>query len=53
MEQLTGSEIGRLFNGLIQFYATGEEPELKGNERFVYPTAKKMVERVVENGSKI
>lgn len=37
METLSNSEKGRLFIALLQWAATGEEPEITGNERYLFP----------------
>lgn len=34
---LTDEEVGRLFRAVLIHYKTGEETDLPGNERFVYP----------------
>lgn len=40
IEPLTERERGRLFTALLEYSITGKVPELKGNERFVFPTLK-------------
>ena len=41
LEQLTDSEKGRLFVACLTYSMTGEVPQLRGNERFVFPVMKK------------
>lgn len=36
-ERLSDSERGRLLSGIAEFCATGNLPEFRGNERFVFP----------------
>ena len=58
-EQLDGDEQGRLLLGMLHYARTGEEPELSGNERFLWPVFRKEIdaeiasyETRVANGSK-
>ena len=37
MEPLTDAERGRLFMALLEYSETGIVPDLRGNERFVFP----------------
>lgn len=39
------AECGRLFRAALTYSATGEEMELGGNERFIWPTIKQMIDR--------
>ena len=43
-EALNDSEIGRLFRAMLFYAETGTEPELRGNERFVWGTARKNID---------
>lgn len=59
IEPLNDSERGRLFTMMLGYAATGEQPELKGNERYVWPIAKQAIDRtktendrLIANGSK-
>ena len=40
LEPLNQAEVGRLFLAMLSYAADGTEPELSGNERFIWPTAK-------------
>ena len=40
---LGDAERGRLFTAMLMYAETGEEPELRGNERFLWNTAKKNI----------
>lgn len=42
---LTDAERGRLFTALLAYSATGEEPRLPGNERFVFPSMRQQIDR--------
>jgi hypothetical protein len=44
MEELGDAERGRLFTAMLLYAETGEEPALRGNERFVWGTAKKNID---------
>ena len=59
MEPLNDSEKGRLFVAMLEYASEGKLPELKGNERFTWPTAKQSIDRAraesnrqTANGSK-
>jgi len=39
------AECGRLFRAALKYSATGEEEEFRGNERFLWPTIKAMIDR--------
>lgn len=41
---LGDAERGRLFTAMLAYAETGEEPELRGNERFLWKTAKKNID---------
>lgn len=41
---LGDAERGRLFTAMLMYAETGEEPELRGNERFLWNTAKKNID---------
>lgn len=48
MQSLTpfgDAECGRLFRAALKYSATGEEEEFRGNERFIWPTIKTMIDR--------
>jgi hypothetical protein len=44
MSELGDAERGRLFTAMLEYAETGEEPALRGNERFVWGTAKKNID---------
>lgn len=44
MEELGDAECGRLFKAMLEYAATGIAPALKGNERFLWGTAKKNID---------
>ena len=44
LEPLNESERGRLFTAMLEYAETGEVPELKGNERYVWPAAKQSID---------
>lgn len=48
MEQLDDAERGRLFTAMLIYSATGEAPELTGNERFVFPALRGQIDRDAE-----
>lgn len=57
--ELSDSEKGRLYDGLLNYARSGEVPQLTGNERFVFPLLKNQVDRdraeyaaKVKNGKK-
>lgn len=45
IEPLNDAERGRLFTALLTYSSTGAEPELHGNERFIFPTMKEQIDR--------
>lgn len=45
IELLNDAERGRLFTALLIYSSTGTEPELRGNERFIFPTMKEQIDR--------
>lgn len=59
MTPLSDAEKGRLFDAMLSYAETGEIPNLNGNERFVFPSAKQSIDRMAArdeqlrlNGSK-
>ena len=44
MEPLSFDERGRLFSAMLKYADDGTEPELTGNERFLWYTAKKFID---------
>ena len=45
VEPLNDAERGRLFMACLQYSESGIEPELRGNERFVFPTIREQIDR--------
>lgn len=58
-EKLSETERGRLLVGMLHYAKTGEEPELTGNEQFIWPVFKGEIDKEIQsyetkvaNGSK-
>ena len=49
MEQLNDAEVGRLFRAMLAYAETGTEQDLKGNERFLWSTARQEINRPRES----
>ncbi len=45
VEPLKDAERGRLFTACLSYSMTGAEPELSGNERFVWPSIREQIDR--------
>ena len=45
LEPLGDAECGRLFKAMLEYARTGQEPDFRGNERFIWPTAKQSIDR--------
>lgn len=52
MKELGDAERGRLFTGMLEYAATGKEPDLRGNERILWGTAKKNIDNTREYAEK-
>ena len=52
IEPLDDAERGRLFSAMLAYAKSGQVPELPGNERFIWPTAKLYIDRTRDNKSK-
>lgn len=59
LEELTDAECGRLFKAMLAYAESGELLELSGNERYVWPAARQIInntrdrsEQMKANGSK-
>lgn len=52
LELLGDAERGRLFMAMLKYAESGAEPELKGNERFLWAVAKADIDRQRENYNK-
>ena len=49
IELLGDAERGRLFTAMMEYVSSGAEPDLRGNERFIWPTAKSEIDRQSES----
>jgi hypothetical protein len=49
MEQLNDTECGRLYRACLQYSKLGTVPELRGNERFIFPSMKSQIDRDIES----
>lgn len=49
LKELSDPECGRLFRAMLEYASTGEVPDLKGNERFIWCTAKKQIDNQRES----
>ena len=49
IELLGDAERGRLFTAMLEYASSGAEPDLRGNERFIWPTAKSEIDRQTES----
>lgn len=49
LEPLSEAEVGRLFKAMLQYASIETVPDLKGNERFLWATAKKNIDRQKES----
>lgn len=45
VEPLNDAERGRLFTACLSYSMTGAEPELRGNENFVWPSIREQIAR--------
>ena len=45
LEPLGDAERGRLLMAMLEYADTGAEPDLRGNERFVWPLARLQLDR--------
>lgn len=45
IEPLSEAERGRLFTALLEYSGSGKLLELRGNERFIFPTMKEQIDR--------
>ena len=52
IETLGEAERGRLFTAMLKYAGQGAEPDLRGNERFVWPIAKQNIDRTVAEHEK-
>lgn len=49
IELLGDAERGRLFTAMLEYASSGAEPDLRGNERFIWPTAKSEIDRQADS----
>ena len=49
LEPLNHAEIGRLFLAMLSYAKDGTAPDLKGNERFIWPNAKMNIDASVDS----
>lgn len=52
IEPLGEAEIGRLFMAMLKYAETSEQPDLRGNEKFIWPMAKLNIDREREFAEK-
>lgn len=45
LEPFSYAEKGRLFDAILKYAESGEQPELTGNERYIWPTIKADIDR--------
>ena len=45
IEELNDAEVGRLFRAMLSYAESGTVPDLKGNERFIWGTAKMNIDK--------
>lgn len=45
IEPLNDAERGRLFTAMLEYSISGAAPELRGNERYIFPTMKEQIDR--------
>ena len=48
LKPYSDAEVGRLIRGLLEYSMTGNDPDFKGNERFIWPTLRGAVDRDAE-----
>lgn len=53
LEPYSDEEVGRLFRDMLRYAADRSLPELKGNERFIWGTVKKMIDAQYEAYEKL
>ena len=49
VEPLNDAECGRLFKACLMYSMTGVTPDLRGNERFIFPTIQANIDRDIES----
>lgn len=53
IDPLNDGERGRLFTAMLEYAELGTLPELKGNERFIWPSAKQAIDRAAEKAESL
>ncbi len=54
LETLEDAEVGRLFIAMLRYAGTGEEPpRFEGNERFIWPVARRDIDKTVEEAGRL
>ena len=54
LETLEDAEVGRLFLAMLRYAATGEEPPgFSGNERFIWPVARRDIDKTAEEADRL
>lgn len=53
LDMLSDAEKGRLFSAMLEYAESGTEPDLKGNERFIWPTAKMNIDKTAESYERV
>ena len=53
MSTIGDAEKGRLFMAMLKYAETSELPDLRGNERFVWPTAKLHIDRAMKENMRL
>jgi len=53
LEPLTDAERGRLFVAMLEYAASGTEPQLSGNERYVWPAARQSINNARERSEQM
>lgn len=49
MEELSDAECGRLYRACLEYSMTGKAPELRGNEKIIFPSIRSQIDRDIEN----
>lgn len=53
LEPLTDAEKGRLFVAMLEYAETDTEPQLSGNERYVWPSARQGIKRAADENERM
>lgn len=52
LEPYADAEVGRIFRAMLKYAEDGTDPDFRGNERFIWPSAKQNIERAEEYSNK-